>query len=293
MKIKIAPQFGYEPHLWWAKHIGEVFEAIEYAPSKRGRPGYWTVDVSHLGMTVNTGFVAWWAGEEVQEEATVNDQDLTEQDPAEQQESVYEQMIDYRGRLITTTAELERIRERAEAAEAALEPSIVVTNENIAKAYALYDELALCRQQLEAAKNDTAAVLRANGQLNRRVRDLEHVLTGVDLRATVNELETLIRNNPKVLPQSTLKMVTQLRTALIRQFLAGQRLRMNQDQWNSVYPSISHGGHGWSRWQMGGTDIQTAVVWYQNFHLPGSKEWRPPTIMNAVIDAAKGESTER
>ena len=65
-------------------------------------------------------------------------------------------------------------------------------------------------------------------------------------------------------------------------WLAEQRKTMTNAQWQVSYRSWAHGGDAWNKYGMGGTDITTALVWYQHSHKPGSREWRPAIIMRAV-----------
>ena len=74
---------------------------------------------------------------------------------------------------------------------------------------------------------------------------------------------------------------------LIRSFLAYQRTQLTRDQWQSAYSSWWRGGYGWNKLRSGGTDIQTCLAWYQSIHKPGSKEWRPSVIIDAVCRAAQ------
>jgi hypothetical protein len=69
----------------------------------------------------------------------------------------------------------------------------------------------------------------------------------------------------------------------VSQFLAEQRKSLTREQWQESYQSWAHGGNGWNRYGIGGTDINTALAWYQHLHRPGSKEWRPSIIMSAVM----------
>lgn len=66
-----------------------------------------------------------------------------------------------------------------------------------------------------------------------------------------------------------------------------QRTAITCQQWQESYQSWAHGGHGWNRYGLGGTYINAALAWYQHIHKPGSKEWRPPIIMAAVIEATQ------
>lgn len=74
--------------------------------------------------------------------------------------------------------------------------------------------------------------------------------------------------------------------ASVRTFLEQQRARFTINQWMESYQSWAHGGRAWNRYGLGGTDIVTALTWYQHVHKPGSKEWRPKIIMAAVRAAA-------
>lgn len=69
-------------------------------------------------------------------------------------------------------------------------------------------------------------------------------------------------------------------------WLAKQRPRLTREQWMESYQSWVHGGHGWNRLRSGGTDINTAIAWYQWVYKPGSKEWRPSIIIDAVCHCA-------
>lgn len=64
--------------------------------------------------------------------------------------------------------------------------------------------------------------------------------------------------------------------------------KLTNEQWHESYCSWLHGGDGWGpalRWD-GGTAIRYCLVWYQFIHKPGSKEWRPSIIVEAVCLAA-------
>lgn len=53
--------------------------------------------------------------------------------------------------------------------------------------------------------------------------------------------------------------------------------------WYLTGASVAHGGNGWQRlWGTGGTYIHRAVFWYQHVHKPGSREWRPKRIIEAL-----------
>lgn len=75
----------------------------------------------------------------------------------------------------------------------------------------------------------------------------------------------------------------------VRLFLARQRSRLTNEQWMQSYLSWARGGHGWNPYGMGGTDINTALAWYQHIYKPGCREWRPKIIMRVVAQAAEGE----
>lgn len=66
------------------------------------------------------------------------------------------------------------------------------------------------------------------------------------------------------------------------EWLAEKRKSMTNAQWMESYQSWIHGGKAWNKYQMGGTDIVTALCWYQHFYKPCSHEWRPAVIMDAV-----------
>lgn len=72
----------------------------------------------------------------------------------------------------------------------------------------------------------------------------------------------------------------------IREFLAQQRTRLTRDQWMQSYLSWAKGGRGWNPFGLGGTDINTALAWYQHIYKPGCREWRPKIIMRAVVESA-------
>jgi hypothetical protein len=55
-------------------------------------------------------------------------------------------------------------------------------------------------------------------------------------------------------------------------------------QWEQSYPSWTRGGRGWWPLQQGGTGIMRALMWYQHVHKPGSREWRPSIIIQALIE---------
>ena len=77
-----------------------------------------------------------------------------------------------------------------------------------------------------------------------------------------------------------------VRVAKISAWLAEQRKTMTNEQWQKSYRSWAHGGDAWNQYGIGGTDITTALVWYQHHYKPGSREWRPAIIMRAVTAEA-------
>jgi hypothetical protein len=82
--------------------------------------------------------------------------------------------------------------------------------------------------------------------------------------------------------------ITQQQRGKVMLFLdEQQRTAITCQQWQESYQSWAHGGHGWNRYGLGGTYINAALAWYQHIHKPGSKEWRPPIIMAAVIEATQ------
>lgn len=65
---------------------------------------------------------------------------------------------------------------------------------------------------------------------------------------------------------------------------------ISREQYSESYQSWARGGHAWDRMEQGGTGIMAALCWYQHIHRPGSKEWRPRIIINAVLAAALAAS---
>lgn len=74
----------------------------------------------------------------------------------------------------------------------------------------------------------------------------------------------------------------------IRAFLQSQKF--TKEQWQESYHSWAKGGNGWNVLQSGGTNIHQALTWYQHIHRPGSKEWRPPVIARALVEAVNKQS---
>ena len=72
----------------------------------------------------------------------------------------------------------------------------------------------------------------------------------------------------------------------VRIFLEAQRKVITRSQWEKAYQSWQLGGNAWRKLRSGGTDIQTCLAWYQFIHKPGSREWRPSIIIDAVCRAA-------
>lgn len=79
----------------------------------------------------------------------------------------------------------------------------------------------------------------------------------------------------------------QNQTQLVMRFLDSQFPNLTKEQWWQSYQSWARGGNGWNRYSLGGTYINGALAWYQHIYKPGSKEWRPTIIMQAVIRAAQ------
>lgn len=53
------------------------------------------------------------------------------------------------------------------------------------------------------------------------------------------------------------------------------------------YHFWAKGGRGWNRtFATGGTYTMRALMWYHHHFKPGSEEWRPSVIMNALCEAA-------
>lgn len=68
----------------------------------------------------------------------------------------------------------------------------------------------------------------------------------------------------------------------VRKFLSS--FPFTREMYEVSYQSWGNGGHGWTRTlESGGTDTMNVIMWYQHFHKPGSREWRPTVIMNALI----------
>lgn len=91
-----------------------------------------------------------------------------------------------------------------------------------------------------------------------------------------------------------LKPESKSQLAAVRLFLAQVRLQrlITEEQWWKSYHSWCHGGRAWNKLQSGGSDIETALAWYQHIHKPGSKEWRPSIIIDAVCRAAGLSSSQ-
>ena len=58
-----------------------------------------------------------------------------------------------------------------------------------------------------------------------------------------------------------------------------------REQYWQSYSSWARGGNGWQRRLsfFGGTNIMQVLMWYQHIHRPGSKEWRPGIIIQALL----------
>lgn len=82
---------------------------------------------------------------------------------------------------------------------------------------------------------------------------------------------------------SHIDTLTEMRPA-INDFLFSLPSFTKEEYWSS-YPSWSTGGRGWQKLHQGGTGIMKALMWYQHRHKPGSKEWRPKIIIEALITA--------
>ena len=77
---------------------------------------------------------------------------------------------------------------------------------------------------------------------------------------------------------------------LVHDFLKQFMGKFSSDQYWHSYPRWSMGGSTWHGFRNGGTYIMLALQWYHHIHKPGSKEWRPQTIMRGLlIEAMKWE----
>lgn len=72
----------------------------------------------------------------------------------------------------------------------------------------------------------------------------------------------------------------------INDFLFNLPSFTREQYWES-YQNWFRGGRGWFPIQQGGSGQMIALMWYQHRHKPGSKEWRPRIIINALLEAVK------
>ena len=59
------------------------------------------------------------------------------------------------------------------------------------------------------------------------------------------------------------------------------------DKYQKSYHSWGNCRYAWYKYQFGGTWTVACIYWYQHIHKPGSSEWRPAVIMDAVLLAAQ------
>lgn len=72
----------------------------------------------------------------------------------------------------------------------------------------------------------------------------------------------------------------------IAKFLKEARSKLTKEQWWKSYQYWARADSAWQRqFGRGGTDIQSALAWYQHIYKPGSKEWRPKIIIKALLDS--------
>lgn len=84
-----------------------------------------------------------------------------------------------------------------------------------------------------------------------------------------------------------LRPLTPEQIEAVRMFLDEAARGLTREQWSQSYQSWGHGGRrAWDMLRSGGTHQHSAVAWYQHTHKPGSKEWRPAIIIDAVCRAA-------
>lgn len=62
---------------------------------------------------------------------------------------------------------------------------------------------------------------------------------------------------------------------------------VSQDKYWKSYHSWGNCRYAWYKYQFGGTWTAACIYWYQHIHKPGSSEWRPAVIMDAVLVAAE------
>lgn len=60
-----------------------------------------------------------------------------------------------------------------------------------------------------------------------------------------------------------------------------------KEQYWASYRNWWRGGNAWEVLHEGGTGQMRALMWYQHYHKPGSKEWRPSVIIRELLAAAK------
>lgn len=101
------------------------------------------------------------------------------------------------------------------------------------------------------------------------------------------------RWKPKTKPMQTDFTADQL--GAISVFLAQVRDRadIQREEWHESYRSWARGARTWSCvYGFGGTDVRTALWWYQYRHKPGSKEWSPVVIVRALLAASERDYAE-
>ena len=89
--------------------------------------------------------------------------------------------------------------------------------------------------------------------------------------------------------------LTNQQRAIISAFLSQvrERARIEEDEWWESYQSWAPGARRWRAvYGFGGTDVHTALWWYQYRYKPGSKEWRPLRIIRALVIASERDYVE-
>jgi len=78
---------------------------------------------------------------------------------------------------------------------------------------------------------------------------------------------------------------------IVRVFL--RQFSFTRSHYDFSYSRWYMGGRGWDRtFCSGGTDTMNALMWYHHIYKPGSKEWRPKIIMNALCNESGIEENE-
>ena len=83
--------------------------------------------------------------------------------------------------------------------------------------------------------------------------------------------------------------------AIVRAFLAQvrERAKIEREEWWESYQSWWRGDRVWRAvYGFAGTDVHTALWWFQHRHKPGSKTWQPVVIIRALVAASERDYVE-